>query len=432
MRINELLGKSPVFFFSHFGRIMNLGVFCQALFAATVLTLFTTAPAGATALSASPPSTSFSQWLDDFAAEAEHNGINHRFYSYVFEGINLADADVLAKAAYQPEFTTPLWEYLDTRINKLSIRAGLDAESRYRDTLRAIEKRYGVAREVLLAIWSVETKYGEVLRNNKRLHYVPQALATLAWGDRKRASFARGQLIAALKIMRDDRIDRDKMYGSWAGAMGQTQFIPTSYLTYAVDGDGDGRRDIWNSVADALASSANLLSKNGWRRGESWGIELAVHKSLMARNGESKSLSAWRKIGLIKADGSPVPEGQAMAELKLPAGLDGPAFLVLKNFSVIKRYNNSDVYALTVLLLADQLAGRPAPKTPWLRPPDSLTFLERREMQQLLTTRGLYHGESDGSFGDESRAALQSFERQKGLPVTGRPTQNLLKMLRQR
>ena len=406
---------------------MNLRISFQALLATTVLTFFIPALAGA---EASPLSaSSFSQWVNDFAAEAEAHGIDRRFYFSVFEGISQEDADVLDKAAYQPEFTTPLWEYLDTRVNSLSVGAGLEAGSHYRDTLQAIEKRYGVAREVLLAIWSVETKYGEVLQNSKRLHYVPQALATLAWGDRKRASFARNQLLAALEIMRDEKIGRDKMYGSWAGAMGHTQFIPTSYLAYAVDEDGDGRRDIWDSVADALASSANLLRKNGWRRGENWGIEVAVHQSLMASNGQSKSLSAWRKIGLTKVDGSRLPESRTIAELKLPAGLDGPAFLLLKNFAVIKRYNNSDPYALAVLLLADQLAGRPSPKTPWLRPPDSLTFLEKREMQQLLNARGLYQGEIDGSFGEGSRAALQSFERQKGLPVTGHPSRNRLKAL---
>jgi len=337
---------------------------------------------------------------------------------------------VLERAAYQPEYTTPLWEYLDMRVNSASVRAGLAAKARYDETLRQIERRYGVGREVLLAIWSVETKYGEVLLNNKRLHYIPQALATLAWGDQKRASFARTQLVAALKIMRDDRIGRDKMYGSWAGAMGQTQFIPTSYLAYAVDEDGDGRRDIWDSVADALASSANLLKKNGWQRGEPWGIEVAAGKSLMSWHGQSKTLSAWQKLGIKKADGLPLPDGPTMATLNLPAGLDGPAFLLLKNFSVIKRYNNSDAYALAVLLLADQLADRPAPKAAWRRSPDSVTFLEKQEMQRLLRERGLYQGEIDGWFGEASREALEWFECQNGLPVTGQPTQKLLKALR--
>ncbi|MDR0477278.1 MAG: lytic murein transglycosylase [Desulfobulbaceae bacterium] len=424
MCTNEPLGKPTYFSFPIFGHAMNLRISFTALFATTVLMFFVPAPAGAEAAS------SFAQWVKEFAAQAEANGISRSFYFSVFEGVTQEDANVLEKAAYQPEFKTPLWEYLDTRINSLSVRAGLEKKARYHETLQVIEKRYGVAQEVLLAIWAIETKYGEVLRNNKRLHYLPQALATLAWGDHSRATFARRQLLAALKIMRDDKIGQDKMYGSWAGAMGQTQFIPTSYLTYAVDEDGDGRRDIWDSVADALASSANLLSKNGWRRGESWGIEVAVNTSLVARNGESKTLSAWRKIGLTKADGSALPDSQAMAMLKLPAGLDGPAFLLLPNFAALKHYNNSDTYALAVLLLSDQLAGRPSPKTPWRKPPDALTFLERREMQQLLSTRGLYHGEVDGSFGDESRAALQSFEQQRGLPVTGRPTQNLLNALR--
>ena len=391
-------------------------------FAASAALLFFM-PATATA-------ATFRQWVNDFASEASASGIDRLFYFDVFEGIDQEDASVLERAAYQPEYTTPLWEYLDTRVNNVSVRNGLAAKARYDETLRQIERRYGVAREVLLAIWSVETKYGEVLHNTKRLHYVPQALATLGWGDRSRASFARTQLIAALKIMRDERIGRDKMYGSWAGAMGQTQFIPTSYLTYAVDEDGDGRRDIWDSAADALASSANFLKKNGWQRGELWGIEVAANKSLMAWQGQSKTLSAWQKMGIKKADGSPLPDGPTTATLNLPAGLDGPAFLLLKNFSVIKRYNNADAYAFAVLLLADQLAGRPAPKTAWQRSPDSVTFLEKQEMQQLLRKRGLYQGEIDGGFGEAARAALQAFERQRGLPVTGQPTQSLLQALR--
>jgi len=407
--------------FFPFMMIMNLRVFALAFFA--LMAVFCLSPAKASA-------ATFSEWVADFAAQAEANGISRRFYFSVFEGIDQEDASVLDKAAYQPEFTTPLWEYLDGRVNNVSVRAGLAEKSRYHDMLQQIERRYGVAPEVLLAIWSVETKYGEVLRKSKRLHYVPRALATLAWGDRKRTSFARSQLLAALKIMRDDKIGRDKMYGSWAGAMGQTQFIPTSYLTYAVDEDGDGRRDIWDSVADALASSANLLAKNGWQRGEGWGIEVAMNKSLMGQNGQSKTLSAWQQLGITKADGSRLPGGQAMATLSLPAGLDGPAFLLLKNFSVIKRYNNTDAYALAVLLLADQLAGRPAPKTAWGRPPDAVTFAEKLEMQRLLRERGLYQGEVDGWFGDESRTALKEFEGRRGLPVTGQPTQNLLKALR--
>ncbi|HBT97732.1 MAG TPA: lytic murein transglycosylase [Desulfobulbaceae bacterium] len=385
---------------------------------------------GAPPVKANP--MTFSQWVENFAAQAAANGIDRRFYFSVFKGVSQEDADVLDKAAYQPEVIMPLWEYIDGRVNSFSIRAGLAEKARYHDILRWIEQRYGVPPEVLLAIWSVETKYGEVLKNSRRLHYVPQALATLAWGDKKRAAFGRSQLLAALKIMRDDRIGRDKMYGSWAGAMGQTQFIPTSYLIYAVDADGDGRRDIWDSVPDALASSANLLAKNGWRRGESWGIEVTAGKSLTVYKNQSRTLAAWRQLGIRKADGSSLPGGQAMATLSLPAGLDGPAFLLLKNFSVLKRYNNADAYALTVLLLSDQLAGRPAPKTAWRRPPDAVTFIEKLEMQQLLRQRGLYQGEIDGWFGDASRAALKEFERRHGLPVTDRPTQKALRALRGR
>jgi len=215
---------------------------------------------------------SFSQWLDDFYPVAARQGISRTTWDKAFAGVNEPDQDVLKKAAYQPEFTTEIWDYLDGRINRKSIATGLVIATLNKDTLESVGTAFGVDPAVLLAIWSMETNYGAALLRTSRLHSVPHALATLAYGDKRRAKFARKQLIAALKILQSGDVIIDDLTGSWAGAMGHTQFIPTSYLAYGVDFDRDGRRDIWHSVPDALATAANLLKKNGWRTGKPWGF----------------------------------------------------------------------------------------------------------------------------------------------------------------
>lgn len=372
---------------------------------------------------------SFRSWIENFQADAEAEGIAGSLYREAFEGITEPDQKALERAAYQPEFTLKVWEYLDTRVNSLSIRRGMAMMDRHLPTLSLIKRDFGVAPSVVLAIWSMETNYGLALENKARLHYVPKALATLGWGDKKRTKFGRQQLIASLKILQAGDVEKDQLLGSWAGAMGHTQFIPTSYLAYGVDMDGNGSRDIWNSIPDALATAANLLAKNGWRPGRTWGYEVVVPTGAETFEGQTKTLAEWRDLGFLRPMGKDYPRPEEKAELKLLAGKDGPGFLMLKNFFVLKRYNNSDFYALGVGLLADRLAGWEGMVHNWPRPPGSLSFEENYELQRLLKAKGYYQGEIDGHIGKVSRQAIRKFQKSAGLAVDGEPGKSLLKAL---
>jgi membrane-bound lytic murein transglycosylase B len=372
----------------------------------------------------------FVNWLNGFLPEAERQGITTTTWNRAFSEITEPDELVLERAAYQPEFIQEIWEYLDTRVNPLSVEKGLEQARQRNATLTSLEQRFGVSRYVLLAIWSMETNYGAALERRERLHYVPQALATLGWGDEKRSGFARSQLIAALKILQVGDISRENLIGSWAGAMGHTQFIPTSYLAYAVDMDGDGRRDIWNSVPDALGTAANLLAGNGWRPGKAWGYEVVLPAGIGRYAEETKTLAEWRKLGVTGPGGRSFPQTDDNAILKVLAGENGPGFLMMKNFFVIKRYNNSDKYALAVGLLANWLAGQEGVQQKWPRPVDSLSIEEKTQLQQLLRDKGYYDGEIDGQPGSATREAIRQFEIQAGLQVNGMPTRSVLEALK--
>lgn len=371
----------------------------------------------------------FDQWLKDFHSFALKRGITENTWNLAFGNVVEPDTTVLKRAAYQPEFVQEVWSYLDTRVNQLSIRRGLEMAEHHMATLALLERSMEVDRSILLAIWSMETNYGSVLKKRERLHYVPLALATLAWGDSKRSKFARQQLIAALEILQAGDINADDMLGSWAGAMGHTQFIPTSYLSYGLDMDGNGKRDIWNSIPDALATAANLLVKNGWRPGKTWGYEVVLPKGIGEYAEQTKTLAEWEQLGLKRPGQKAFPRPEEKAILKVLAGENGPGFLMLKNFFVIKRYNNSDKYALAVGLLADKIAGWDGMVQSWPRPVDSLTADEKIEMQQLLKAKGFYDGEVDGFLGKGSREAIREFEKQSGLTVNGMPTRTILDAL---
>jgi membrane-bound lytic murein transglycosylase B len=373
----------------------------------------------------------FQQWLDDFRPVAGQQGVRNSTWEKAFEGIAEVDAKVLEKANYQPEFTTKIWDYLDGRVNPISISRGQLMDRVHDQTLAAVAQKFGIKRSILLAIWSMESNYGAVLEQPDRLHYVPQALATLAFADPKRKKFGRAQLVAALKILQAGDVGVDQFSGSWAGAMGHTQFIPTSYLAYGVDMDGNGRRDIWNSIPDALATAANLLHKNGWRSGKSWGYEVTLPADSAALEGQTKLLSEWQQLGFSRPGGRGFPRPGEKAVLKLLAGEEGPGFLVMRNFFVLKRYNNADAYALGVGLLADRLAGFPGMAQQWPRPPGSLNAEEKIELQQLLQKRGYYQGEIDGNPGKGTRAAIAQFQQQEGMAPDGAPSKSVLLKLRQ-
>lgn len=373
----------------------------------------------------------FKQWLDDFYSEVSREGINRATWDAAFTGVTEPDPQVLEKAKYQPEFTTEIWDYLDSRVNPLAVDKGRKMAKVHTATLAAVEQKFAVEQSVLLAIWSMESNYGTILEQPERLFYVPSALATLAYGDPKRRKFARTQLVATLKILQTGEIGRAHMMGSWAGAMGHTQFIPTSYLAYGIDMDGNGRRDIWNSIPDALATAANLLKSNGWQKGSPWGYEVVLPAGGEKLREESKSLSEWARLGFKRAGGVAFSHPEDKALLKVLAGAEGPAFLMLGNFSVIKRYNNSDSYALAVGLLADRLAGSGGLLVKaWPRPSGSLNAEEKLELQQRLQKIGLYIGEVDGHLGPATEKAIRSFQMHAGVAVDGLPSQELLRILR--
>ncbi|MEX3010337.1 lytic murein transglycosylase [Hoeflea sp. TYP-13] len=384
--------------------------------------LFDAAPAAADA--------GFRKWINDFYPVAAKSGIKKSTYQKAFAGVREPDPEVLRKARFQPEFKQDTWSYIDTRVHFTTVQTGQEMAKRYSRTLAEIERRFGVERSVVLAIWSVESSYGNVFNYPDRLHYVPRALATLAYADRRRAKFARKQLIAALKILQSGNISKENLTGSWAGAMGHTQFIPTSYLAFAVDHDGNGRSDIWNSVPDALATAANLLRKNGWKTGRTWGYEVKAPRNASRYVGKSKTLAQWANLGFRRPNGRTFPRPGEKAVLKMPAGGRGPAFLMLRNFFIIKRYNNSDSYALAVGLLADRIAGYDGLKQKWPRPKGVLSMDERREIQVHLKALGYYSGEIDGNIGSGSQLAIKAFQSQTGLTPDGVPSQKLLKTLR--
>lgn len=372
----------------------------------------------------------FQKWIAGFYPTAAQSGISKATYNRAFAGVTEPDPTVLEKAAYQPEFTAKIWDYVDSRVNPYTADIGRKMAAKHATTLRALERRFGVDKNILLAIWSMESNYGAVLEKDDRLHYVPRALATLAYADQKRSNFARKQLIAALKILQNGDISARGMTGSWAGAMGHTQFIPTSYLLYAVDADGNGHRDIWNSIPDALATSANLLAKNGWQTGKTWGYEVAVPAGAAAQEGKTRTLAQWHALGFRRPNGTSFRNGADRAQLILPAGANGPGFLMTKNFFTIKRYNASNSYALAVGLLADEIAGYGGLKQGWPRPDGTLDIREKFELQTRLKTLGYYDGVVDGNFGSGSKAAIAAVQTRIGMDPDGEPSRNLLNALR--
>lgn len=374
--------------------------------------------------------TKFRNWINGFYATAAKSGITKSTYNKVFKGINSPDPRVLERARYQPEFRTKLWDYIDAKVNPYTLGEGAKKKKQNASVLKALEDHFGVDRHVLLALWSVESNYGAIFKDRSKLFNAPHALATLAYADRKRSKYARAQLVSALKIIQKGEVQPSDMYGSWAGALGHTQFIPTSYDLYAIDADGDGKKDIWRSIPDALATAANLLVKNGWRRGETWGYEAKSLRSGFKYNGQTKTLAQWAKLGFKRPNGKKFSGTGRRAELKFLAGANGPAFLMMRNFFVIKKYNNANSYALSVGLLADRLAGYPGMVQRWPLPPGALNVDEKVLLQKGLVKLGYYKGEFDGNIGSGSRASIAKFQKKYGLTVDEKPSQNLLKAVK--
>lgn len=372
----------------------------------------------------------FRKWVRGFENVARKRGIKRSVYRAAFKGVNAPDPEVIELTRFQPEFKQRMWQYFDSRVNEDSIERGQELKKKWANTLSRLERKYGVSRHILLAIWSMETSYGSALEKPKAMRSVVRSLATLAYKDRRRKKFARSQLIGALKMVQRGDVRASNLRGSWAGAMGHTQFIPTSYLAFKQDGDGNGSADIWNSVPDALATAANLLKRNGWRTGQTWGYEVTVPKSVRSQAGKTRTVGSWAKLGVRRVKGKSFRNANVRGVLKFPAGKNGPAFLMTKNFFVLKRYNNADKYALAVGHLADQIAGYGDFAKALPRPYRKLDKQERMALQVRLGELGLYDGEIDGKIGSGTRAAIRKVQDRLGMRQDGYESPKLLKRLK--
>ncbi|WP_278439282.1 lytic murein transglycosylase [Pseudomonas oryzihabitans] len=387
------------------------------------------ANAPAAAAEAMPqPDESFEQWRSRFRTLALGRGISAATFDQAFAGVQ-PDPAVIAADRSQPEFTKPVWEYLESAVSPLRVRNGKSLLIQQAGLLASLEARYGIEPARLVAFWGMESNYG----NNMGNKGVIRSLATLAYEGR-RPDFAQDQLIAALGILQHGDVTADRMIGSWAGAMGQTQFIPTTYDQYAVDFDGDGRRDIWGSTADALASTANYLKASGWQDGKPWGYEVRVPANFdysLADMSVRKSLAEWNALG-IQGLGLPQPAAQPSdsASLLLPAGHRGPAFLVFNNFRTILKYNNSSSYALGVALLSERYRDAGQIAGSWPTDDLPLSRSERVELQQRLAALGLDPGNPDGIIGANTRKAIRAYQQSQGWPADGYPNHQLLDKLR--
>ncbi len=374
------------------------------------------------------PQQSFSQWRADFRSQALAAGIRPEVFERAFASV-YPDPAVIRADRSQPEFTRPVWEYLDSAASPQRVRRGQHLLVEHAATLARIERHYGVEREILVAVWGMESNFGSYMGSKN----VIRSLATLAHEGR-RPQFAREQLLAALQIIQQGDVTPGHMLGSWAGAMGQTQFIPTTYQRYAVDFDGDGRRDIWDSSADALASTANYLRASGWQRGQAWGLEVRLPAGFdyaLADPEIRKPLAEWRALGVQAQRSLNAAHDDAQpATLLLPAGHRGPAFLVFGNFRSILKYNNSTAYALGIGLLAERFGGGGQIIGSWPRSEKPLSRAERIELQQQLAARGFDPGAADGIIGANTRRAVRASQQQLGWPADGHPTLRLLETLR--
>ena len=366
----------------------------------------------------------FSECVGGLRAEAEREGISRETLDRAFRGLQ-PDMKVLDFQKQQPEFKTPVWDYVDGLVDDDRVADGKAAMARQASALARAEERYGVSRTMLAAIWGVESNFGQEMGKRPLV----QSLTTLAcFGER--ANYFRSELMATLKIIDRGDVPAEKLNGSWAGAFGQTQFMPSTFLRLAVDFEGDGRRDIVDSADDALASTANYFKKSGWRSGVPWGFEVKLPPGYSGPSGRKakEPMSAWGARGIARIDGRPLGEGEA--GLLLPAGAAGPAFLVTHNFDVVYSYNAAESYSLAACVLADRLAGGPGIVTPWPTDDPGLSRVERRELQTLLAKHGYDVGEPDGAIGAKTKEAIADFQGKNGMPVNGRASVKVLQALR--
>ena len=375
----------------------------------------------------------FRAWLEQFRAEAQTMGISAETLERAFAGIRL-NARVVELNENQPEFSRAVWDYLDSAVSVTRVERGKENLRDHAQALARAEDAYGVPPSIIAAIWSLESNFG---RNMGGFNVI-EALATLAFEGR-RAAFGREQLVSALRIIQSGDIEPSRMVGSWAGAMGQTQFIPTAFLQYAQDGDGDGRRDLWASKPDVFASTANYLARKGWQKNAPCFDEVRLPAGFdhaLADISIEKSVKDWAGLGVTQINGQSLADRPALgadapAAVILPGGHKGPAFIAYPNFKVVLAYNNAISYALAICQLSRRFEGADAFQSDWPRGEmPILSRTDRLELQMLLNRSGFDVGEPDGVIGKKSREAIRAFQKKIGLPADGFASVALLVRLR--
>lgn len=369
-----------------------------------------------------PASTSFDGFVQRLWPLAQARGVSRATFDSAFRGVT-PDPSIAALTRKQSEFTAPIWGYLNSAVGGTRIPRGRDAAAENASVLAQVEARYGVPREIVLGVWGMETNYGSFKGDKDTI----RSLATLAH-LRYRGDFFRDELLIALELIEEGHVERRELRGSWAGAMGHTQFMPSSYRKYAVDFTGDGHADVWSSTADALASTANYLKGHGWVPGLPWGIEVTLPARFDHRL-DKASFSAFTSAGVRRADGGRLP-GSGEGRLFYPAGHRGPVMLLTENFDVIKKYNSSDAYALAVGHLGDRILGRPAIQADWPIQAPRLDMAGTRDLQRRLKALGLYNHDADGRIGTGTREAVRQYQLRSGEIADGWPTPALLAKIR--
>jgi len=368
----------------------------------------------------------FSSWLNGLRQEAQTKGISEATIHEALDNLEPIPR-VIELDRRQPEFTQTFWRYLDARVTEDRIERGRTLLKRHETLFNTIEMHYGIQPRFLVAFWGLETNFGDYLGGFP----VIGSLATLAH-DTRRSDFFRTELLEALSIIDTGHVSAANMLGSWAGAMGQPQFMPSTFVRFAVDWDGDGRKDIWSSLPDVFASAANFLSESGWQGDKTWGREVKIPSDFnldLTGLQVKKTLAAWQILGVRKINGEDLPRVNIKGSVILPAGHNGPAFLVYNNFHTILRWNRSDLYAIAVGYLADRIAGKAPFQTKRPTSEQRLSRNQVEKIQELLVARGYDPGPIDGVLGSQTRQAVKEFQRTAKLPADGHPTPELLEIL---
>jgi membrane-bound lytic murein transglycosylase B len=371
----------------------------------------------------------FSDCVERLWPEAARRGISRESFVRHTAGLT-PDLRIMDLLDNQPEFTKSVWDYLDILVSDARLQRGREILAQYRGTFDAVEKAYGVDRHYIASIWGIESNYSTAVGERP----VIRSTATLACVGR-RQNYFRDEFLSTLEILHRGDVRPEQLKGSWAGAFGPTQFMPTSFKRYAVDFDGDGRRDVVDSVADVIASTANNLKKDGWVPGQTWGYEVVVPTGfnyLLADRSRQMTIREWEQLGIRRAGDKPFPRPGDRAYLLAPAGRQGPGFLMLQNFRVIMKYNPAEAYALAIGHFADRLRGGEPLLQSWPRHERVLTRAERYELQQLLAQRGFYIGEPDGRLGAKTRAAIRDYQAAAGQVPDGFASTQMLDKLRWR